>query len=309
MKFKRLATTFVLVASATLLPAACGSSKSGHAQKSCSACAGQGAGGNAEAGHEGGQSAGGTGGQAGDASISDASAGAGGDAAIDAPVTDDAGRVCTTVDGSSVYATLDMFIVLLHDDNYPYSLLLGTDAGQDWSYFLDTLTDLAAYNVGSVGFRLTPSPTGTCQPASYYATPTIPFGAATFKSLKSMIQQLKAAPPGQPADITDALDGAYSYAGSWANAHPQHRVIVVLVSTVGQWGEACTGDTAAAAEAAAAAAYAGPHQIATYVFDAAGVGGDLYGIAKAGGGKMFGVYAGERLQFDKLVPDALRCGM
>lgn len=119
---------------------------------------------------------------------------------------------------------------------------------------------------------------GSCD-AQDYSAPAVPFSPLPDPARLVADLQSRALSGGTPT--RPALQGALSYASSWAEQHPERRVAVVLATDGDPAG--CDQNNPDDVAQAAAQAWTGPHQIPTFVIGVGRALNSLHGIAEAGG--------------------------
>jgi len=198
---------------------------------------------------------------------------------------DEAGP-CAVVGHVATSVPLDIFILLDQSGSMAETSGTGTkwsQAVEAVSRFVDDPTS-AGTQVALQYFSLPLSgqtvPTDTEHSCAVfdYALPEIPMAALPDNARAIEASMIKHTPSG-PSPTYEALVGATTYAVSWANAHPTHRIVIVMATDAGP--HLCMS-TEANTEAAAKSAFTGTPSIATYVI---GLGTDhgLDVIAAAGG--------------------------
>lgn len=139
---------------------------------------------------------------------------------------------------------------------------------------------LPGFNVCGGSF----SPNDSCDPGDYDA-PEIPIGVlpgAQNAVENALVAAITAADPdGSSTPSQPAMQGAATYATSWAAAHPSHLTYIVFASD----GEPtnCTSNSVAGTAAAAQAAAAATPSVKTFVIGVGTELGSLNQIAQAGG--------------------------
>ncbi len=135
----------------------------------------------------------------------------------------------------------------------------------------------------SVGMSFFPNPNNEnagCAVASYQ-TPKVPI-ALLPGNATALVNAINGEDPdGGFTPTTPALTGALNYAKSYATGHPTHKTIVVFVTDGNP--VSCSGNSIAAATAAATAAVTGNPSIPTYVVGVGTSLTNLNSIANGGG--------------------------
>ncbi len=198
----------------------------------------------------------------------DASIDAGGDDAglqLDAPALEDADASpftgCATATSEAHLVPLDLYVML--DQS-------GSMVGPKWTNVTTALTDFAGVASSGIGMGLQYFPLSGAKVCDYsaYETPEVPI-AALPAGKKAITDSLATHVPTGETPTLPAIQGALSYAATYAAANPTHVVAVVLATD----GEPnICGSTAANVAQAAGLAAKGTPKIRTFVI---GVGKSL----------------------------------
>jgi hypothetical protein len=198
---------------------------------------------------------------------------------------DDAGP-CAVVRSKATPVPLDILILL----DQSGSMASTSGHGTKWAQVVEAIRRFAA-DPGSSGIEVALQyfslplagqsiPTDTEHSCNIvdYSHPEVPMGALP-GNLGPITTSMAKHQPSGPSPTYEALEGARDYAVPWAEAHPTHRVVLVMAT---DGGPHLCASTDANTQAAALLAFTGKPSIATYVI---GVGPDqdLSAIAAAGG--------------------------
>jgi hypothetical protein len=203
------------------------------------------------------------------------------------------GGGCATTTQQAQKIPLDMYIML--DQSGSMDLSVGN--GTRWDAVTSALKTFiqqpqsAGLGVGIQFFGVGPDTFNDSCTASDYANPLTPDGngqpgveiATLPGNATALVNAINAHSPNTLTPTSAALQGLVDHAAAWQQAHPDH-VVVAVFATDGDPTECDTNQSNI--NAIAAAAFAGPQKIKTFVI---GVGSSLTalnGIASAGGTNM-----------------------
>lgn len=212
---------------------------------------------------------------------------AGAGAPSDAPSADSATPACNGVSVEAEAVPVDVFVIM--DRSQSMALAVKGSTRTRWQALHDAVQRFseaprAAELHAGIGF-FSLSGTGDdaadCNSAAY-ATPSVPIGLVSEVG-PALVAAMDATTPGGLTPTVPALQGAISYARSWAKAHPGRATVVVLVTD--GYPTQCENDPDQISQAARAG-YQSPERIRTFVIGVGDVAKfNLDNYARAGGTK------------------------
>ena len=164
------------------------------------------------------------------------------------------------------------------DPNAPTSCTTNADCNTATGNYGNCLSLIPFVNLVGCPFQPCACTGGDVCSVSVYSDPAVPITLPPDPA--PVIASLRAKTTGGFTPLRWALEGAHTYAASWAAEHPERKVVVVLVGDGEPQG--CTANTIADAENVARAAVSG-HNIATFVVGVGDSLDNLNRVAAAGG--------------------------